>query len=145
MGKSRELLMNLSDCKLITLPKICDERGNLSVVEGGKEVPFNIARVYFLYDVPSGAERGGHAHKELTQLLIPLSGSFDIILDDGSEIVRLNLNRPNIGLLIPQMIWREMDNFSSGSICLVLASHRYDENDYFRIYDEFKKAKFGAI
>lgn len=127
----------LSDCKLIDLPKITDHRGNLTFVESGKHIPFDIQRVYYLYDVPGGAERGGHAHKGLQQLIIAMSGSFDIVLDDGNEKKRIHLNRSYIGLYVSPMMWREIDNFSSGSVCMVLASNFYDESDYYRDYDEF--------
>ena len=126
-----------SDCKLIDLPKITDHRGNLTFVESGKHIPFDIQRVYYLYDVPGGAERGGHAHKGLQQLIIAMSGSFDIVLDDGNEKKRIHLNRSYIGLYVSPMMWREIDNFSSGSVCMVLASNFYDESDYYRDYDEF--------
>ncbi len=132
--------MSLQDCKLISLPKIPDHRGNLTFVEGMNHIPFEIARVYFLYDVPAGAERGGHAHKELRQLMIAISGSFDVVIDDGHDKERFRLDRPFQGLLIPTMVWRELDNFSSGSVCLVLASHPYDEADYFRDYQDFLHA-----
>jgi hypothetical protein len=131
--------MNLSKCKLIELPKIADSRGNLSFVEGGRHIPFDIKRVYYLYDVPGGAERGGHAHKDLHQLIIAMSGSFDITLDDGREKKTFHLARSYYGLYVCPMIWREMDNFSSGAVCLVLASNQYDEADYYREYDEFLK------
>jgi hypothetical protein len=111
--------------------------GRLTVVEGNDHVPFSIERVYYLYDVPSGAVRGGHAHRSLQQLLVPLSGSFDVLLDDGAEKRSVHLNRPSIGLLLTPMIWRELVNFSSGSVCMVLASAHYDEGDYFREYDDF--------
>lgn len=124
------------DYQLITIPKIEDPRGNLSVIENAV-IPFEIKRVYYLYDVPSGAERGGHAHKKLKQFLISLSGSFDVVLNDGVEERIVTLNRPNIGLLLPKGIWRELQNFSSGSVCLVLASDVFDEDDYIRDYDEF--------
>lgn len=130
----------LSDCKLIDLPKITDHRGNLTFVESGKHIPFDIQRVYYLYDVPGGAERGGHAHKGLQQLIIAMSGSFDIVLDDGIEKKRIHLNRSYIGLYVSPMMWREIDNFSSGSVCMVLASNLYDESDYYRDYDEFLTA-----
>lgn len=130
----------IDDCRLIDLPKISDPRGNLTFVEGSKHVPFEIRRVYYLYDVPGGAERGGHAHKELSQLIIAMSGSFDIVLDDGRERKRFHLARSYYGLYVCPMIWREMDNFSSGAVCLVLASNLYDEADYYRDYDGFLKA-----
>jgi hypothetical protein len=130
----------LGNCQLLDLPKITDRRGNLTFVEGAKHVPFSIRRVYYLYDVPGGAERGGHAHKEMHQLIIAMSGSFDVILDDGSEKKRFHLNRSYYGLYVCPMIWRELDNFSSGSVCLVLASNLYDESDYYRNYDIYLEA-----
>ncbi len=133
----RRLHNRLDQCRLIELPRVHDPRGNLSFIEGQNHVPFDIQRVYYLYDVPGGAERGGHAHKALHQLLIATSGSFDVVLDDGLAKKRINLNRPYIGLYISPMIWRELDNFASGSVCVVLASNRYDESDYFRNYDDF--------
>jgi hypothetical protein len=125
--------------KLVRLPVVPDERGKLSFIEGGRHVPFDIARIYYLYDVPAAAVRGGHAHKDLKQLIIALSGSFDVRLDTGRLRRVVQLNRPNIGLLISSMMWRELDNFSSGGICLVLASMPYDESDYFRDYETFLK------
>ena len=127
----------VESCCLVDLPKIADPRGNLTFVEGGSHVPFDIQRVYYLYDVPGGAERGGHAHKGLQQLIIAMSGSFDVVLDDGREKKRYHLNRSYNGLYVCPMIWRELDNFSSGSVCMVLASNLYDEADYYRDYDEF--------
>jgi hypothetical protein len=132
--------MPISDCRIVELPKITDPRGNLTFIEGSRHVPFDIARVYYLYDVPGGAERGGHAHKALNQLIIAMSGSFDVLLDDGYERKRFHLNRSYYGLYVCPMIWRELDNFSSGSVCMVLASNLYDEEDYYRDYDEFKRA-----
>lgn len=132
--------MTINSCKIIDLPKIVDQRGNLTFIEGGTHVPFDIQRVYYLYDVPGGAERGGHAHKGLHQLIIAMSGSFDIVLDDGVERKRIHLNRSYAGLYICPMIWRELDNFSSGSVCMVLASNKYDELDYYRDYPEFLQA-----
>jgi hypothetical protein len=133
--------MNIQDCRIIELPKITERRGNLTFIEGGRHVPFEIRRVYYLYDVPGGAERGGHAHKALHQLIIAMSGSFDVILDDGQEKKRFHLNRSYYGLYVCPMIWRELDNFSSGSVCVVLASNLYDESDYFRDYNPFLRAK----
>ncbi len=127
----------IDKCKLVELPKITDQRGNLTFIESSKHIPFDISRVYYLYDVPGGAERGGHAHKELSQLIIAMSGSFDVVLDDGSQKKRIHLNRPYQGLYICPMIWRELDNFSSGSVCTVLASNAYDENDYYRDYADY--------
>ena len=133
--------MSLTECRIIDLPKINDPRGNLTFIEGGRHVPFEIKRVYYLYDVPGGAERGGHAHRALHQLIIAMSGSFDVILKDGTQQQRFHLNRSYSGLLICPMIWREIDNFSSGSVCMVLASNFYAESDYFRNYEEFLQAK----
>ena len=128
-------------CKIIDLPKISDPRGNLTFVEGSNHIPFDIQRVYYLYDVPGGAERGGHAHKKLQQLIIAMSGSFDVVLDDGKEKRRVHLNRSYNGLYVCPMIWRELDNFSSGSVCMVLASNKYDETDYYREYAEYLQAR----
>lgn len=132
--------MNVRGCKMLDLPKISDPRGNLTFIESPQHIPFDIKRVYYLYDVPGGAERGGHAHKELQQLIIAMSGSFDIVLDDGVNKERIHLNRPYFGLYVNTMVWRELDNFSSGSVCMVLASIPYDESDYYRDYDEFTQA-----
>ena len=127
-------------CKIIDLPKISDHRGNLTFIEGEHQIPFSIKRVYYLYDVPGGSERGGHAHKTLHQLIVAMSGSFDVILDDGENKKRFHLNRSYMGLYVCPMMWRELDNFSSGSVCMVLASNHYDENDYYRNYGEFLRA-----
>jgi hypothetical protein len=132
--------MSLDRCHLVTLPRVHDTRGNLTFIEGGNHVDFDIRRVYYLYDVPGGAERGGHAHRELQQLIIAMSGSFDVVLDDGNIRQRFHLNRSYMGLFVPELIWREIDNFSSGSVCRVLASERFDEADYFREYDDFADA-----
>ena len=129
------------DCKLIELPKNYRDKGNITAVNSLIEIPFNVNRIYYLYDVPGGESRGGHAHKELQQVIIAASGSFDLIIDDGKNKKKFILNRPNIGVLMPKGLWRELDNFSSGSICLVLASDIYDENDYIRNYEDFKKLK----
>ena len=132
--------MSLSDCRIIDLPKISDPRGNLTFIEGSQHIPFDIKRVYYLYDVPGGAERGGHAHKALSQLIMAMSGSFDVILDEGGEKKRFHLNRSYQGLYVCPMMWRELDNFSSGSVCMVLASNIYEESDYYRNYNEYLKA-----
>ncbi len=124
-------------CRVLDLPVVKEERGNLSFIEGNRHVPFTIERVYYLYDVPGGAERGGHAHRNLQQLIIAMSGSFDVVLDDGFGKRRFHLNRSNYGLLVCPMVWREIDNFSGGSVCLVLASAPYDEADYYRDYNDF--------
>jgi dTDP-4-dehydrorhamnose 3,5-epimerase-like enzyme len=126
-------------CRTISLPKITDNRGNLTFVEQNRHVPFDIKRIYYLYDVPGGESRGGHAHKHLQQFIIAASGSFDVIVDDGVKKQRFHLNRSYYGLYIPRMVWRELDNFSSGSVCLVLASEFYDEDDYIRDYNQFIK------
>lgn len=127
----------MEQCRLIDLPKHHDPRGNLSVVEGGIQVPFDIKRVYYLYDVPGGAHRAGHGHVELQQLIIAMSGSFDVIVDDGYTRKKFHLNRSYYGLYIPKMMWREVENFSSGGVCLVMASTNFDKSDYYYDYDEF--------
>ena len=132
--------MNLNNYKLIDLPKIADTRGNLTFVEGGRHVPFDIKRIFYLYDVPGGADRAGHALKTCHQFLIAMSGSFDVVVDDGRNKARFHLNRSYYGFYIPRMTWRELDNFSSGSVCLVLASEYYDEADYYRVYSDFVRA-----
>jgi len=132
--------MAIADCRILELPKIHEPRGNLTFVEGGRHVPFEIARVYYLYDVPGGAERGGHAHKDLHQLIIAMSGSFDVVLNDGLDERRIHLNRSYQGLYVCPMIWRELDNFSSGSVCMVLASNHYDEADYYRDHGDYMRA-----
>lgn len=135
----------LDEVKIIDLPKIEDARGNLTFVEGGDHIPFDIKRVYYLYDVPGGSERGGHAHKDLHQLIIAMSGSFDVVLTDGKEKKRFHLNRSYYGLYVPKMLWRELDNFSSGAVCMVLASNLYDESDYYREYDEYLHAAANEL
>lgn len=135
--------MNIDICKIVELPKITDPRGNLTFIEAGDHIPFDIQRVYYLYDVPGGAERGGHAHKGLHQLIIAMSGSFDVVLDDGKNKKRVHLARSYYGLYVCPMIWRELDNFSSGSVCMVLASNKYDEADYYRNYNEFMKDRWS--
>ncbi len=129
---------SVENCKVLDIPKIADNRGNLAVIEGNT-LPFDFKRVYFLYDVPSDAHRGGHAHKEQQEFLIAVSGSFEVILDDGKNKKSVSLNKPNKGLLIPTGIWRELGNFSSGAICLVFSSGTFLESDYIREYEEFKR------
>src|SRR4051794_2073160 len=129
--------MAISDCRIIGFPKIEDPRGNLTFIEGENHVDWDIKRVYYIYDVPGGAERGGHAHHGTQELLISMSGSFDVVLHDGSIEQRFHLNRSHYGLYVPAMTWRSLENFSSGSVCLVLASLPYDEADYYRDRDEF--------
>ncbi len=127
----------IDKCEIINLPKIEDSRGNLTFIEEESQIPFAIKRVYYLYDVPAGSERGGHAHIALNQIIIALAGSFDVELDDGKTRKTFSLNRPYEGLYICPGIWRELKNFSSGSVCLVLASNLYSEDDYYRDYDQF--------
>lgn len=134
------LAPSVRDCRILDLPKIADPRGNLTFIEESRHVPFDIKRVYYLYDVPGGESRGGHAHRKLEQFVIAASGSFDVVVDDGAEQKRFFLNRSYYGLYIPRLIWREMENFSSGSICLVLASEHYDESDYYRDHGAFLRA-----
>ncbi len=131
---------SVDQCRIVELPKISDPRGNLTFIEGGRHVPFDFQRMYYLYDVPGGAERGGHAHKALHQLIIAMSGSFDVLLDDGRNKKQFHLNRSYYGLYVCPLIWRELNNFSSGSVCVVLASNTYDESDYYRNYSEFLQA-----
>ena len=125
------------DCSVIDVSKIHNEAGNITVVENGENIPFDVKRIYYLYDVPSGEARGGHAHYELEQFIIAASGSFDVILNDGRNKKRVSLNRPNLALHIVPGLWRELDNFSSGSISMVLASHTFEEKDYMRDYKQF--------
>lgn len=129
--------MNLDQCQIFDLPRINDPRGNLTFIEANRHIAFDIRRVYYLYDVPGGSERGGHAHKALHQLIIAMSGSFDIHLDDGYAKKTIHMNRSYNGLYVCPMIWREIDNFSSGAVCMVLASDYYDEQDYYRDYENF--------
>jgi hypothetical protein len=131
-------------CRIIELPIISDPRGNLSFIEGGRHIPFDIKRIYYLYDVPGGATRAGHAHKTLHQLLVAMSGSFNVTLDDGRERRDFHLNRSYYGLYIYPMVWREIDNFSSGSVCMALASDFYEEADYYRGYEEFLRVVRGG-
>lgn len=129
------------DCTMIELDKHHHVKGNITVVENNKDIPFEVKRIYYLYDIPGGESRGGHAHRELSQLIIAASGSFTITLDDGKVKRTFLLNRPYQGLYVVPGIWRTLDDFSSGSVCLVLASHTYNEADYIRDYDEFIKLK----
>jgi len=129
------------DVSLLYLPKIHNRAGNITAIEDFKQVPFDIKRIYYLYDIPGGEERGGHAHKNLRQLIIAASGSFDVLIDDGKNKRMVNLNRPNLGLYLVPGLWREIINFSSGAICLVLASEKYEAEDYIREFDIFYKFK----
>jgi hypothetical protein len=134
------ILLGIDQCKLVELPVVENPQGHLTFIEEDRHVPFSIARVYYLYDVPEGAARGGHAHRELEQLIVPIGGNFDVIVDDGAERRDFHLDNPHVGLYLPRLIWRELENFSAGSFCLVLASAWYDEADYYRDYDEFRAA-----
>ena len=133
------------NCSIIQLPRISTESGNITALENSKHLPFDLERIYYLYDIPSGEERGGHAHRELKQLIIAASGSFSIELDDGQNKKVIQLNQPHYGLYIAPGIWREIIEFSSGSICLVLASEKYTESDYIRDYSAFKSYKFSIL
>jgi len=137
-------MTTVNDCRLLELPRIVREEGSITPIEGGKRVPFEIARVYYLYDVPGGASRGGHAHKELLQLMVSVMGSFDVVLDDGLMRRRVSLNRGYYGLYLPNLIWRELENFSSGAICVVLASQPYEASEYIREYSDFIQYKSVA-
>jgi len=131
----------IHDCKKIVLPKVSNPAGNLTAIQQHDNIPFSIKRIYYLYDIPGGQERGAHGHKDLNQLIVAASGSFEVVLTDGNESVSYYLNRPYEGLLIKPGLWRELKNFSSGSVCLVLASEKYTEEDYIRDYEEFKTFK----
>ncbi len=131
----------IDNCKIINLPKIHDPRGNLSFVENGRPVPFVIKRVYWIYDVPGGEVRGGHAYQELQEFFIALSGSFDVVLFDGQNSKTVTLNRSYFGLLVPSMIWRRLENFSTNAVCLILASTLYSEADYLRDFNMFQRTK----
>jgi hypothetical protein len=134
---------SIQDCRIVDLPKISERSGSITPIYGGEHVPFNIVRVFYLYDVPAGANRGGHANRHTEQLLIAAMGAFDVVLDDGVQRSRYRLDRPHSGLYIPAMIWRELENFSSGGICLVLTSHPYDAEEYIRDYLEFQSDKLN--
>ena len=133
------------DCVILPLNKIHNRAGNITIVEGQKNIPFDIKRIYYLYDIPGGEARGGHAHHDLRQLIVAASGSFEVLLDDGQNKKIVRLNRPDYGLLIVPGIWRELFEFSSGAICLVLASLKYDQNDYIREYNRFKELKANDL
>lgn len=135
------LVSDIHNCNVIELTKIHNSAGNLTIIQNGRHKPFDIKRVYYLYDIPGGSVRGGHAHRSLYQLIVAASGSFDVILDDGKNKKIVQLNRPNFGLLVIPGIWREIVNFSSGAICLVLASAKYKADDYIRSYSDFREMK----
>lgn len=134
---------SVDDCRIIDLPKISDPRGNLTFIENSRHIPFDIKRVYYTYDIPGGSDRGTHAHKDLHQFMVAMSGSFDVVLDDGRNKKRFHLNRSYYGLYICPMMWRLLDNFSSGAVCMVLASEVYREDDYLRDYASFVAAAKG--
>lgn len=131
--------MSLRDCKILEMPKVSDARGNLTFIESGRQIPFEFKRVYYLYDVPGGSDRGAHAHRSLHQFFVAMSGSFDVVLHDGREEKRFHLNRSYFGLYVCPMMWRYLDNFSSGSVCMVLASEFYDEGDYIHDWATFER------
>jgi len=135
--------MTFNDVKIIQLPKILDERGNLSFFENEKHIPFIIKRTYWIYDVPGGEERGGHAYRSLQEFIVALSGSFDVILNDGNEEKCYTLNRSYFGLYVPKMLWRHMENFSTNSLALIVASELYNENEYIRDFEQYKSLKYG--
>ncbi len=133
--------MNVQECKIIELPKVSDPRGNLTFIEGDRNIPFTIKRAYWIYDVPGGEVRGGHSYRTLQELIVAVSGSFDVVVDDGRERRVFSLNRSYYGLYVPNMIWRDLENFSTNSLCLILASEVYSEADYIRDYGEFQAMK----
>ena len=134
-------MTTVDDCQLIDLQRVYRPQGSITPVEGGKDIPFEIARVYYLYDVPGGESRAGHAHYDLEQVFVSLSGAFQVVLDDGHQTRTVELNRAYYGLYVPRLIWRELENFSSGAVCLVLASRFYEEEDYIRDHDDFLRGK----
>jgi WxcM-like, C-terminal len=139
------LKTSLADCRILALPRIERPQGNLTPVEGERDVPFPLARVYYFYDIPGGETRGGHAHRRLEQVIFAVMGSFDVVLDDGSQRRPFRLDRAYRGLYVPPMIWRELEGFSSGGIGVVLASQPYAEDDYIRDYDQFRSQKLEAV
>lgn len=138
-------MTDLNKIQLVDVPKILDERGNLSFIEELNHIPFQIKRIYWIYDVPGGEVRGGHAYKTLHEFIVALSGSFDVVLDDGKTKKIYSLNRSYYGLYVPNMVWRSIENFSTNSLCMILASEKYDENDYVRNYEEFIKSNTSEI
>ena len=138
-------MTDLNKIQLVDIPKILDERGNLSFIEELNHIPFQIKRTYWIYDVPGGEVRGGHAYKTLHEFIVALSGSFDVVLDDGKTKKTYSLNRSYYGLYVPNMVWRSIENFSTNSLCMILASEKYDENDYVRDYEEFIKSNTSEI
>ena len=134
-------MMTIDDCRLLDFPRITSGRGSITPIEAMKHVPFPLARLFYIYDVPGGASRGGHAHRDIEQVIVSVMSSFDVVLDDGQNRRTVTLNRAYYGLYIPRMVWSELVNFSSGAVCLVLASDLYAEGDYFRRYDDFLQAR----
>ena len=141
MVMSNQQAISVNDCRIIQLPKIEDRRGNLSFIEGGGHIPFPIARTYWIYDVPGGQKRGGHAYRELEEFVVAISGSFDVVVDDGMEQKVFSLNRSYYGLYVPNLLWRTLENFSTNALGMILASRPYEEGDYLRDYQSFQKAK----
>lgn len=137
----KEVVSSIHNCNVMDLPKVQNRAGNITIYQNGKPQPFDVKRIYYLYDVPGGSDRGGHAHKKICQLIIAASGSFDVVLDDGRNKKIVNLNRPYYGLLVIPITWSQIVNFSSGAICMVLASEKFDNEDYLRNYKEFLKWK----
>lgn len=137
-------MMSVNECRIIQLPKILDPRGNLTFIENDKHIPFEVKRVFYTYDVPGGESRGEHANKQAKQFIVAMSGSFDVVVDDGRERKKFQLNRAYYGLYIPEMIWRGIENFSSGAVCLVLTSTFYMADDYYRDYEEFKRSNLSV-
>ncbi len=138
---SKENTLSVNDCRIIQLPKIEDRRGNLSFIEGDNHIPFPIARTYWIYDVPGGQKRGSHAYRELHEFIVAISGSFDVVVDDGREKKTFQLNRSYYGLYIPNLMWRSIENFSTNSLGMVLASRHYEQEDYLRDYESFLKVR----
>jgi hypothetical protein len=136
-------LKSVADCQLISLPKVPDARGSLTFIEGGRHVPFAIERAYTIYNVPAGETRGGHAYYHLQELVVALSGSFDVVVNDGASERRISLNHAYVGLYLPELMWRHVDNFSTNAVCLVLASSHYDHEDYIRDFDAFVRVRTG--
>jgi len=136
--------MTIDDIQIIALPKVTDERGNLSFFEGEKTIPFEIKRTYWIYDVPGGERRGGHAYRTLKECIIALSGSFDIVLNDGKDIKKISLNRSYQAVYVPQGLWRHLENFSTNSLCLIVANAAYEETDYIRDFDDYLKLNINA-
>jgi WxcM-like, C-terminal len=138
---SNQQAISVDDCRIIQLPKIEDRRGNLSFIEGGEHIPFAIARTYWIYDVPGGQKRGGHAYRNLQEFVVAISGSFDVVVDDGRQRRVFSLNRSYYGLYVPNLLWRTLENFSTNALGMILASRPYEEGDYLRDYQIFQKAK----